>query len=153
MSIFSNSANSVCATTFSERYNERVIDDRRIGHYIRTLFSYNMVRSISDPLEHLVNQVEILRHQPSYLANWIFCKQTNSLKNEKYVTKRKYLEEKLWKKITLKKNKTDIIKISVMSRARTRNITHVEQRRRPLHYRNQLKIHRSKNVFKVARRK
>ena len=26
------------------------------------------VRSISDPLEHLVNQVEI-RHQPSYLAN------------------------------------------------------------------------------------
>ena len=27
------------------------------------------VRSISDPLEHLVNQVEILRHQPSYLAN------------------------------------------------------------------------------------
>ena len=26
------------------------------------------VRSISDPLEHLVNQVEI-RHRPSYLAN------------------------------------------------------------------------------------
>ena len=33
-----------------------------------------MVRSISDPLEHLVNQVEI-RHRPSYLANGIFCKQ------------------------------------------------------------------------------
>ena len=63
------------------------------------------------------------------------------------------LKKNFEKKITLKKNKTDIIKISVLSGARTRNITHVEQRRRPLHYRSQLKIHRSKNVFKVTRRK
>ena len=51
-----------------------------------------MVRSISDPLEHLVNQVEILRHQPHILRIEFFV---NSLKNEKYVTKRKYLEERL----------------------------------------------------------
>ena len=63
------------------------------------------------------------------------------------------LKKNFEKKITLKKNKTDIIKISVLSGVRTRNITHVEQRRRPLHYRSQLKIHRSKNVFKVTRRK
>ena len=38
-----------------------------------------------------------------------------------------------------------------MSGVRTWNITRVEQRRRPLHYRSQLKIHCSKNVFKVAK--
>ena len=63
------------------------------------------------------------------------------------------LKKNFEKKITLKKNKTDIMRISVLSGTRTRNITHVEQRRRPLHYRSQLKIHRSKNVFKVTRRK
>ena len=40
-----------------------------------------------------------------------------------------------------------------ISEFRVHCITHVEQRRRPLHYRSQLKIHRSKNVFTVARRK
>ena len=57
------------------------------------------------------------------------------------------------KKITLKNNKTDIIELSVISGVRTWNITHVGQRRRPLYYRSQLEIHRSKIVFKVARRK
>ena len=50
-----------------------------------------VVMSISDSLEHLVNQVEILRHRHHILRIGFFV---NSLKNKKYVTKRKYLEEK-----------------------------------------------------------
>ena len=42
-------------------------------------------------IEHLVNQVEI-RHSHHILRIEFFV---NSLKNEKYVTKRRYLEEKL----------------------------------------------------------
>ena len=50
-----------------------------------------LVRSISDPLEHLVNQVEInISHHILRIEFFV-----NGLKNEKYITKQKYLEEKL----------------------------------------------------------
>ena len=46
-------------------------------------YVFTRVRAISDPLEHLVNQVQI-RHQQHILRIEFFV---NSLKNEKYVTK------------------------------------------------------------------
>ena len=98
-----------------------------MNHFSRVIFYRNppqaySVRQLVTPVTRsprAVNGQVYFRsvRQPSYLANWIFCKQF------------KYLEEKLWKKNNFEKNKTDIIEISVISGARTRNITHVGQRR------------------------
>ena len=74
----------VLSQNHRQNVNEALVRDLRRNRIGVT------VRSISDPLEHLVK--DISRH---ILRIEFFV---NSLKNEKYVTKRKYLEKKLEKK-------------------------------------------------------